>query len=237
MTKKISSRRAFSLIELSIVILIIGLTIIGIVAGKKLVSLSSLSKAKSLTNSSPVNGIEDLVFWVETTSKNSFLNGEGIDNQTISGWNDINPQLTARKNLTQSSASIRPKYIASSLINNLPAVRFNGVDQYLTSATFKNSDLSNQGRMTIFVVMNMTPADGTDMFLYFGDDPNGRIALDSFYWDAAEGIRSGFPNLVTLGNIIFTVQRDSATLYSFVNGAQTGTVANTSFTDSFSSPI
>ena len=64
-------KSGFSLIELSIVVLIIGIIIAGITQASRLVRVSKLSSARTLTQSSPVAGISDLVAWWETTLEKS----------------------------------------------------------------------------------------------------------------------------------------------------------------------
>ena len=65
-------KKAFSLIELSIVVLIIGILIAGITSGSRLVRNSKLASAAQFTKSSDVNSIPDLVLWLEPTMPNSF---------------------------------------------------------------------------------------------------------------------------------------------------------------------
>ena len=141
-------KRAFSLVELSIVILIIGVLIAGIGQGIELVQDARLSSARMLTQSSRVNSLKGLILWLESTSEASFSSTETSDNSTVSSWNDINPQATVKNNATQTGASsIKPIYIEKG-INNLPILRFDGVAQYLNydGSALVNSDY------TIFVV-------------------------------------------------------------------------------------
>ena len=57
MTKKLK-QKAFSLIELAIVLLIIGVIIAGIFAGNFLIKKARISTARTLTNSSAVHSIK-----------------------------------------------------------------------------------------------------------------------------------------------------------------------------------
>ena len=77
--KKSSS--AFSLIELSIVILIIGIIIAGITQGSRLVTKMRVASARALTQSSPVTSIKGLMMWLETT----------MDGNVVSSTNGTNP--------------------------------------------------------------------------------------------------------------------------------------------------
>ena len=88
---KSSPRLAFSLIELSVVILIVGILVIGITKGKSIYNVARLFSAKSLTQKSPVISIDKLVMWLETTSDKSFITSEiTATTPTISTWNDLN---------------------------------------------------------------------------------------------------------------------------------------------------
>ena len=65
-------KKAFSLVELSMVILIIGILIAGVSQGIDLYQDMRLATARSLTQNSRVNRIEDLTMWFEATSEKSF---------------------------------------------------------------------------------------------------------------------------------------------------------------------
>jgi prepilin-type N-terminal cleavage/methylation domain-containing protein len=115
------SKKAFSLIELSIVLVIIGLLVAGITQGSRLVQKFRISTAQTLTQSSPVNGIKNLVAWYETTSQASF--DSAIDNGVaISTWYDISPSVN-KINATQTTAANRPIYTEND-INSLPTLKF-----------------------------------------------------------------------------------------------------------------
>ncbi|MFM2200772.1 MAG: hypothetical protein RL769_827, partial [Pseudomonadota bacterium] len=66
------SPKAFSLIELSIVILIIGILVAGVTQSSRLVKRIRLLTAQNITNSSPVPTIKDLALWYESTLERSF---------------------------------------------------------------------------------------------------------------------------------------------------------------------
>ena len=62
----------------------------------------------------------------------SFIDIEAEDGSTISTWNDINVQKINRDNATQSSASSRPLYVANVFNNAIPAVRFDGSNDFFS---------------------------------------------------------------------------------------------------------
>ena len=129
---KIITKKAFSLIELSIVILIIGILIAGAAQGINLYTKFKLSTARALTSSSPVSGIKDLVVWWDSVSEQSFDSSETYDGLQITNWYDLNPQTTAKNNARQASSSLRP-YYKDKCINQLPCVNFNTSGTVMTT--------------------------------------------------------------------------------------------------------
>ncbi|MES2961460.1 MAG: prepilin-type N-terminal cleavage/methylation domain-containing protein [Pseudomonadota bacterium] len=141
--------KAYSLIEISIVILIISVLFAGVTLSSRVVYESRLSTARTLTQSAAVTSIPNLVSWFDAVSENSFDTIDATDNVGITNWYDLNTQNTSKNNAQQSGAtSLRPVYKASCL-NNLPCLSFNGSSTYIeTLATtgIKTSEL------TVFVV-------------------------------------------------------------------------------------
>ena len=127
-----NSYSAFSLIELSIVLIIIGLLIGGIVGGKTLIDEAKLSRVQQTTASSPVNSIEDVQLWMEATNTNSYNSGLPLDGDPIDIWNDNNVQVDKKINFSQSNNTYTPQYTRNG-INNIPAIRFDGTDDFLDS--------------------------------------------------------------------------------------------------------
>jgi len=141
---------AFSLIELSIVILIIGILIAGVTQGSRLASQMRLRTASAQTQSSPISSIADLTLWLESTSKNSFDNQVTEDTIGIPAWYDINPQKTEKYNATQTTTNKQAKYSANA-INGLPAVKFDGTDD-----DFSLGNFSADSNVSMFFVIKPT---------------------------------------------------------------------------------
>jgi prepilin-type N-terminal cleavage/methylation domain-containing protein len=118
--------RAFSLIELSIVILIIGILVAGVTSSSRLIRQIRIQSARNLTVNSPVTSISSLHVWLETTSVNSFSSEQLDDGYLIETWNDINPQSSYKNNALQSTNSQKPIYKQSGLGSLLPVVSFTG---------------------------------------------------------------------------------------------------------------
>lgn len=169
--------KAFSLIELSVVILVIGILIAGIVQGSRLVDKFSIQTARQLTRNSPANNISDLIFWYETSLEESLSNSSGAilsniaEGDPISIWNDINPHKTIKINAT-ATGSRRPTY-RQKLLNNIPAVRFDGVDDTMS---FSGNSLINSEYS--FFVVEQRLSSNTNFFISgSGNAANSKITL------------------------------------------------------------
>ncbi|MDX2083020.1 MAG: LamG-like jellyroll fold domain-containing protein [Rickettsiales bacterium] len=161
MNKKIINK-AFSLIELSIVILIIGILIAGITSGSALISKFKLSTARTLSNSAPVLGISGLSLWLDATSERAFPTGQDSDGTKVSDWYDLNDQRTYEKtNVSQSTIGNQPTYTKSA-INGLPALNFNNTsNQYLQNTNVLGSSLFSSDQTTIFILQKSTTTSTT----------------------------------------------------------------------------
>lgn len=142
------NKKAFSLIELSVVILIIGVIIAGVTQSSRMVTAFRLSAARSQTQSSPVASMSNLLMWYEATSVASFDDSETGDTLLLTNWYDINPTSSTKYHLV---ASAKPSYIAN-CINSLPCARFNGSSTYFLNSS---ADISGT-ELTIFIVAKRT---------------------------------------------------------------------------------
>lgn len=164
---KSKASTAFSLIELSIVILIVGIIIAGITQSSRLVRQSKLKSAQNLTTNSPVTGIRNLALWLETTQDASFPSG--IDDEfPVLQWNDLNSQtaskffaLPASGVTTTGTAAI--KYDNEG-INGLPSIKFDG-----TNTTAGILSLSTSATLLV-PSPAVTTADFTAFMVYKLDD-------------------------------------------------------------------
>ncbi len=88
MQKLTKHSKAFTLIELSVIILIIGIMIAGTFIGSRLIAKSRLAAAESLARSSPVPGIKDNMLWLETSLSASIDSSQENDGAAVTAWYD-----------------------------------------------------------------------------------------------------------------------------------------------------
>lgn len=177
-------KNAFSLIELSIVILIIGILVAGVTQSSRLIKQFKLTTAKNITMSSPVSSIKDLVLWLETTQDSSFLTTQTDQNAQLTQWNDINPQVST-KNFMVKNASSQVVY-ESNGINGLPSVKFLGdlsqeyVGNNLGSFVLsKSPSLSDKipmqtpyARLSVFLVTQTSVVSGGTRYAFYNGKAN-----------------------------------------------------------------
>lgn len=154
------SYRAFSLIELSIVILIVGILVAGVTTSSRLVTRMRLQTAQNITSGSPVNTVKDVVFWFETTLDKSFNDNEEQNNAFLTAWYDNNAQSSSKYNVyTSASTANQPKYIENFFNSALPSVRFDGDDFFnIDGNIFVNTNF------TMFVVERKNGAGNIWLF-------------------------------------------------------------------------
>ncbi len=126
--------KAFSLIEISMVILIMGILILGISSGLDLYYDSRVSSAKALTQNSRVRRIPDLMLWFDSVSSNVYSIDSDFkdkieidDNIKISKWKDLSAE---KNNALQTNSNFQPVFQKNS-INNIHSLYFNGINDFL----------------------------------------------------------------------------------------------------------
>jgi len=228
LSKRINYPKAFSLIELSIVILIIGILVAGVTQSSRLVKQVKLMSARSLTLSSPVPTIKNLIAWYESTSEKSFNESEASDQSLLSAWFDINVQNSNKNNATQTIDTNKPQY---SFDDNtgLPIVKFTNLDFFnLPDGTvpFNNSPY------TVFFVSQPYVFGGGGIL---GSGSYGTVnATNAFRYDPSNGIFNYWfnvdlflPNTSSLRkNNVISFIYDLAKREGYVDGLLKGSVAS-----------
>lgn len=151
---KKSSKSAFSLVELSVVLLVVGLILAATMQGGRLVSEFKLSSARTKTKSSPITSIGDVAIWLDATNEESTKdineNHELEDNTEVIQWKNIS---TLSEHFTlDATTGTGPVYVREG-INGLPSLLFDkdNSDQIMTGEF--NKAIKDY---TIFVVFRKT---------------------------------------------------------------------------------
>ncbi len=153
------AKKGFSLIEVSVVLLIIGILIAGAISAKQMINNTRILSAQSKTRSSPVNSIPNSLIWLESSLEESFNANESEDGSGLSSWQDVKSSSTFKKNNGVSSSE-RPKY-SSNNINGIHAVKFSGSDD--SYFTIDGSELNNSNYTII--VLEKRQGAGENYFL------------------------------------------------------------------------
>lgn len=164
---------AFSLIELSIVILIIGVLVTAVTSSSALLGRASLTAARKYTADSSVRYSSGLVAWYDPTTELAFGSttstlADGAQLSTTVLFDDV---YTSSFDASVATASAAVTYVKSG-INGLPAVGFNSTggvaaNGLSTVATFPPVASSEA---TIFVVSIWKPLSNAVLLEKGGND-------------------------------------------------------------------
>ncbi len=164
---------AFSLIEVSVVILIIGIFIAAIITSNSLLHKFRLRTAQSMTISSPINGIVDNVLWLESSLLESslgknFSNGDPVESWPDNSHNAQKPIISAVLN--------GPTY--ANTINYIPAVKFDNTSN-INHLQINDASFLNGNDYTIFLLEKRISANsGVDNYL-IGQDGSFALGYES----------------------------------------------------------
>lgn len=119
---------------------------IGVVGAKHMIKKARISAAQAITRASPINGIVNNKFWIETSLAETALGEASQTGDLITSWADISPNKTS---ISISSVGTGPIY--SNSINDVQAVQFdaNSSTNYLQ---INNAAFLNNTDYTIFIV-------------------------------------------------------------------------------------
>lgn len=173
-------KSAYSLLEISIIILIIGILISGVSNGIDLYQDYKINIAKNLTQNSRVNRIEGLVLWLESSQKSSFEPNNISNNTRITKWKNINPNILPQDRkkydpfiCTWGTDVIYGPKFTENAINSLPSLEFkNGEKSCLTLNT---SPLEISKSMSLFLVFKNNNDSQKPLFRH------GIIAFSKFF--------------------------------------------------------
>jgi prepilin-type N-terminal cleavage/methylation domain-containing protein len=214
--------RGFTLLELAVVLMLIGIIVGGVMQGANLITSSRLASARSLTSKAPIGNISGLVAWYESSSKNSFLAIQAIDSASISEWCDISPSsIINKKNKLTKTANANVTFSIAS-INKIPAVNFKNNEKISLNNFYQGS----LNRATICVVFrpNFTPSSNPVVLVdsYFNQS-SFSLAIKNNAINLNAGIDA---NTSTASNSANFVNGRDYILCSIFNGSQSGVYVN-----------
>ena len=153
------TNKAFSLIEISVVIVIVMIMIAGLLQGSRVISSMRITTARNVTNSSAMPWINYIVTWYDVTAGDAFVESENDDGDKISRWNGAELRYTDRVNLTQTDETKKPILISNGMYG-LPSLKFDGVDDYFMSENLEQSVLSYRSG-SVFIVFEPKTTSAT----------------------------------------------------------------------------
>lgn len=186
-TKK-NKKSAFSLIELSIVILIIGILITGASQGYNLVKSAQISNARGLTIKSSISQMQGLIAWYETSLKESFNSNELKDGASITAWKDISPNSIVNGNNKLTATASNNVTYAQSSINKIPAIKFTGSGN-LSIANFSQG-ASSQATIFLVIKPNYAPDSTNYKTIFDGNSADFAFAIKSDMVQLKAGLTS-----------------------------------------------
>lgn len=201
-----NKKSAFSLIEISIVVLIIGILVAGITQSSRLISSSKIATAQSLTQSAPVSANSGLMLWLETSSEASLLPAQSSDGVAVTVWNDINTQSIS-KLFANTVVASSVTYKAVSPIGGLPSLQFGatstGMEVAAAAGSFTDAAIQTSGSSFTFFVVS--------------DDDSSADAVRGVFQNGAANTGFGYANTATASTRAVTV------------GASTNALATTNY--------
>ncbi|MBP7709954.1 MAG: prepilin-type N-terminal cleavage/methylation domain-containing protein [Rickettsiales bacterium] len=210
--------RAFSLIELSVVIIIIGIFIAGSFAALSLIKKSRIQTAQALSKSAPIHGIAETALWLESSLDTSFADNQQKDGDAITAWND---QKSSSNKVTVSVVGSGPTY--SNTINYIHAVKFSKVptDNHLRIA---DASFLNNTDYTI-VVLEKRQSSAPDNYFIGSPSTNPNDNLLLGYSNDATVIHKQGSNAYTTQDSTVSAYADSSDkprLFTFISDSVQG---------------
>lgn len=165
-------KNAFSLVELSVILLVIGLLAVIITKGGSLIYSARISSAQSTSSAAKLSEIGGLVAWYETAIDESLSSEDRVDNQPISYWQDISSQfvISEEKNRLTRPGDSKVVYRRDG-INNLPSLQFTSSGNFALSSLYGGAF----NVATVFAVLS--PTLGLSSAMTFLDSASNNNAL------------------------------------------------------------
>jgi len=217
---KIYKYKAFSLVELSITILVIGVLIAGIVGGSQLMEKTKIMTKKWQVQNYKGIEIPDVIFsssnklWLDAANINGSYNAGIKNNKKIASWIDISGN---NSDVNQANSSKQPIYNGSAII-------FDGSNDYFNVPNIFSDSL----RATGIIVINDTLTlpvrnDGHWDFGNYGYamqhyGGGSRTVYDNFTMNSRPLTASDIQ--INNQTQIYVIQNDGSQFTSYMDGVQ-----------------
>ncbi len=220
LTKK--TRSAFSLIEVSVVIIIVGIFVAGILVSDGLITKFRISAAQSLSRSSPINEIPDAALWLESSLDDSFNSSESSNNTPLTTWYD---HRNSTSKVTLQAVSGGPTY--SNTINRVHAVKFSGSGGYFTfdGSFLNNSDYTisflekrESASADNYLLGDSASSASVNQQLLLGYSQDGQIIHSQGSGNSYNSFVSSYTNSSANPKIITFVQSAATGKKTYING-------------------
>lgn len=137
---------ALSFIEVAIVILIIGIIIAAVFAGRNIITKAQMKASHALTNASPIRSIPGNVLWLESAMTQESLGENIATGDNIARWNSI----AINSSYTQIT-KVGNGPIYANTISDIPAIRF-GSDSSNDYLQIEDASFLNGTDYSIFIL-------------------------------------------------------------------------------------
>jgi hypothetical protein len=228
-----NKKHAFSFVELAIAIVVIGVLVAGVMLGLDMIDKSKLATAKNLTKNSPVEGVESLFAWYETTSDSSILPSENNKGSSLSIWKDIKVGNIAI-DAVQSNGTYKPEF--SGKINGLTTTSFDGTGKnFAVDATnLNNTDYTiivaekrNSGSDdNYFIGDSSITSDNENILL--GYSSSGQVIHSQGGTNSYDSSVSAYSDSSGATRIFTFIQKKSSGKETYINGYLAGQDSDTS---------
>lgn len=237
-----AKKHAFSFVELAIAIVVIGVLVAGVMLGSDMIDKSKLATARNLTKNSPVEGVESLFAWYETTSDSSILPSENNKGSSLSIWKDIKVGNIAI-DAVQSNGTYKPEF--SGKINGLTTTSFDGtgknfavdatnlnnIDYTIIVVEKRNSGSSNN----YFIGDSSITSDNENILL--GYSSSGQVIHSQGGTNSYDSSVSAYSDSSGVTRIFTFIQKKSSGKETYINGYLAGQDSDTNSVNNLSNLI
>jgi hypothetical protein len=194
-------------------------------------NVPQVSKTKTLFNPFNPKSISGLVSWHDASVQSSLWQNSTrttpvtSNNDPIGGWDDLSGN---GYHIIQSTNGSRPLY-KTSMLNNLPVIRADGVDDYLTNASYTNGTTwsifvvcrrltNNVNCRFLCISLNASPGGSTSINLF-----NDTTGVFGYYGDNVAGAPVFSPGNDTIFSLAELLLTGGGTGNAYYNGNLAGT--------------